>query len=389
MTDSRHDEDVRVATRALLRTPLLRAERDPDAFRLIRRHEADLHAWFERECGWTLVVEGDLARLRKRPATPGDGTRPAIDPTARRPFTRDHYVVLCLALATLERAGLQITLGRLAEDILVAAQEEALTAAGFGLVLERRVDRGRIVSVVRLLLGLGVLHRVAGSEEDYVDRTEDVLYDIDRRTLVLLTAAPNGASTIAAEHFEDRLAELTREPLSELEELRAQRARRSLTRRLVDDPVVYLEDLDDDERAYLAGQRAALVRRVSARCGLHAEIRAEGIAMVDPDDWLSDRRMPETGTEGHATLLVAEELAARGPTRIADLEELIRRKAAEHRTTWRRSAQEPGAERELTAGAIERLEALALITRDEGAVRPRPALARYAVAEPSLFGASS
>ncbi|CRK54966.1 FIG087842: Hypothetical protein [Alloactinosynnema sp. L-07] len=38
-------------------------------------------------------------------------------------------------------------------------------------------------------------------------------------------------------------------------------------------------------------------------------MRAEGVAMVDADDELTDVRMPEQRTDGHVTLLVAERLA--------------------------------------------------------------------------------
>ena len=46
---------------------------------------------------------------------------------------------------------------------------------------------------------------------------------------------------------------------------------------------------------------------------------------------------------------------------------------------WRKSAREPGAERELAAMRIERLEKLQLIVRDADTIHPRPALARFAL----------
>jgi uncharacterized protein (TIGR02678 family) len=69
-----------------------------------------------------------------------------------------------------------------------------------------------------------------------------------------------------------------------------------------------------------------------------------------------------------------------------DLHELVRRLATEHRSYWRKDAQSPGAETGLLAGALERLEALRLIAREPGGVRALPALARYAIAEPTLIG---
>jgi uncharacterized protein (TIGR02678 family) len=111
--------------------------------------------------------------------------------------------------------------------------------------------------------------------------------------------------------------------------------------------------------------------------------------MVDPFDDLTDVRMPESGTEGHATLLLAEHLA-RHRDRAVPVEELhghIRQQAVAHRTYWRRNATEPGAEVELTDNALDRLEALRLVTRDGPVVTALPALARYALAEPTIEAA--
>ena len=55
---------------------------------------------------------------------------------------------------------------------------------------------------------------------------------------------------------------------------------------------------------------------------------------------------------------------------------------------WRKSAREPGGERELAMIAIERLEKLRLVERIATDVRPCPALARFALgdADIQLFG---
>ena len=164
--------------------------------------------------------------------------------------------------------------------------------------------------MVRLLLNLGVLRRVAGDEEAFVKATGDALYDVERRVLAALLAASRGPSTIEADGFDERLDLLSDEIPPTTDELRNQRIRHHLTRRLLDEPVLYYDELDEAERAYLTSQRTAITARISELTGLIAEVRAEGIAMVDPHDDLTDVRMPESGTDGHATLLLAEHLAA-------------------------------------------------------------------------------
>jgi uncharacterized protein (TIGR02678 family) len=388
-------DELRRAARALLRRPLLSAGGPGgEDVRLVRRHAAELRSWFDANTGWRLHVDSQLARLEKRSAGTGDATRPASDPRTRQPFSRRRYVLTCLALSVLERSEAQITLGRLADGVMLAAADDELARAGVTFRLEGRDERADLVAVVRLLLSLGVLARVAGDEEAFVRAAGDVLYDVQRRPLAMLLAAPRGPSTIAADlPFDERLTQLSEEPMPDTAEMRNRAIRHALTRTLLDDPVLYLHELGEDEAAYLSGQRAAVTGRVAELTGLVAEIRAEGIAMVDPDDDLTDVRMPESGTDGHATLLVAEHLAARigaaEPVAEEELRRLLHRLAREHRAYWRRDATQPGAEDGLLAGAIERLEALRLVRREADGVRPLPALGRYALAAPTITGATA
>ena len=309
-------------------------------------------------------------------------------------------MLLCLALATLERADAQITLGRLAEGVITGAGDPELAAAGLEFRLERREERGDLVAVVRLLLHWRVLHRVAGDEEAYVaDTQNDVLYDVDRRVLSSLLATTRGPSTVRVEGagtalFERRLAALTEEVVPETDELRLRSLRHRMTRRLLDDPVVYYEELSEEERAYLVSQRIALTRRIGEFTGLAPELRAEGVAMVDPEDQLTDVRMPEQGTDGHVTLLIATKLAdaaardARPPTHF-ELVRHIRQEAAAHAAHWRKTALEPTAATDLVDQALDKLAALNLITRTVAAdgeqlIAARPAIARYALAAPTI-----
>jgi uncharacterized protein (TIGR02678 family) len=373
----------RAALRALLAKPLLIADTDGETLVLVRRHLTELRDWLNRETGWRLAADSETARLFKTAATLSDASHPARGHN-KEPFGRRRYVTLCLALSALARADTQTTLGSLADDMLTAAAEPELAATGFTMTLDSRANRSDLVAVVRLLLGWGMLSRVAGDEDAYLSAGTDVLYDVHRPVLGVLLSGARGPSTVAAETFADRLAELTAEPVAESEELRNQALRRRLTRRLLDDPVVYYDELDEDERAYLLSQRHAITRRIEQASGLIPEMRAEGIAMVDPEDELTDVRMPEQRTDGHVTLLVAEYLARRDQATFGALHAFVRQAAAEHASFWRKGVTEPGAETELLATALEKLLALRLVELDKETVRSRPAIARFALAEPTI-----
>jgi uncharacterized protein (TIGR02678 family) len=383
------------ALRALLAKPLLVAADDAESLLLVRRHLPALSGWLRRETGWRLIANTETARLFKTAPLTSDATHPARGHN-REPFTRRRYVTLCLALSALARADTQTTLGSLADDVLTAAAEPGL-AAEFTLTLDTRSDRTDLVAVVRLLLAWGVLSRVAGDEDAYLSAGADVLYDVRRPVLGVLLTGSRGPSTIAARAFEARLVELTAEPVAETDELRNQALRRMLTRRLLDEPVLYYDELAEDERAYLVAQRHNITGRISEATGLLPELRAEGIAMVDPDDELTDVRMPEQRTDGHVTLLVAEYLAGRARAPRGELLAFVRRAAQAHMSYWRKGVTDPGAETELLDIALEKLAALRLIevdtevTRDGTGtmIRSRPAIARFALAEPTIREPSS
>jgi uncharacterized protein (TIGR02678 family) len=386
-------EDRARALRLLLRHGLLTpAGPDPAAFVLVRKHAIWLRDWLENQTGWSLRVDTGLARLRKVPASLEDGTRAAVADRARTPFTRRRYVLLCLALAALERTDAQVTLGRLAERILQLATDPKLQATGLQFTLDTREERSDLATVARFLLGLHVLVRVAGDEQAYVTASGDALYDVDRRVLAGIMVARRGPSMVEASRLQERLAAIAEELTSDTDEGRNRALRHGLVRRLLDDPVVYYDQLTEAERAYLTSQRPFLLRRLTEATGLVAEVRAEGIALVDPTGEATDLAMPEEGTDGHATLLLAERLAGRAheqpavPVGVEELTEEMARLAAAHRADWRRTATEPGAQTGLCRMALDRLEALGLIRRVPGGVLARPALARFEYTEPTVTG---
>ncbi len=133
--EGQHAADLRKAARALLKEPLLLAHgRHADAYRLVRRHSAELREWFARNTGWSLRCDAESARLRKTPGLLADPTHPAREATrSSAPFTRRRYVLLCLTLAALERSEAQIALGRIADQVVLEAADPHLADAGHPL----------------------------------------------------------------------------------------------------------------------------------------------------------------------------------------------------------------------------------------------------------------
>jgi uncharacterized protein (TIGR02678 family) len=141
-----------------------------------------------------------------------------------------------------------------------------------------------------------------------------------------------------------------------------------------------------------------MAARLSEAAGLVAEQRAEGLALADETGTLTDISMPAEGTEAHITLLVAEYLSSKlragweHTDRLSevDIASFIDQAREQYGRYWRRSAREPGMQRELARVALERLRKLRLIRISEGGIRPLPAISRFAVgpAEVRVAGTS-
>jgi uncharacterized protein (TIGR02678 family) len=176
------------------------------------------------------------------------------------------------------------------------------------------------------------------------------------------------------------------------DESRNRWARHRLGRRLLDDPVVYADDLSSVERDYLASLsgRRWLRDRV-AEAGLELEERAEGLLAIDPDGIATDARFPAPqGNAYQLALLLAERLVPvqlDGRRRLArlDLAQLQAEVAAllARFPNWARGRRDGEGPTRLAAEAVDLLVAFGLATReDDGSVVALPALARYRIADP-------
>ncbi len=384
------------AIRTLLRRPLLFPE-GPTAgeFARVRRHGKYLTEWFAHHAAWTLSIGAEVIRLRKTPADPEDATRPAADPKNGEPFNRRRYALLCIALSVLERGDRQITLGTLVEQMaaLLAAEPE-FGECGVFLDREKQSSRRDLVLVLRLLVELGTLRRVQGDEDNFVrNRESDALYNVERARLAALPGGNRSPSLLPAEavHVHGALLD-TAAPATRDAQNRAIRLK--IVRRLLDDPVLYYDDLTPEEKAYLERQRAFILRDLEDGTGFIPEIRAEGITLCDFFGDATDIGIPEEGTEGHLTLLLATWMAdhlRKGNDVLTTGDALAetRRLISRHARHWRKDASEEGAEKRLLPDVLKRLEGLGLLRIEAEHIFPRPAIGRYALVEDSGNDASS
>ena len=310
------------AARLVLRHPLITASYpDKTMLPLVRKWAAQLRADFAEVLGYTLVSSGETIRLR-RAQDALDATRPALT-RARRPFDRRRYAYLVLTLAALGRSGRQIALSELAD----AVAAEAARIDGLGMDTGRKADRDAFVDAVAWLEARGVLRMADGSAVEWVndpDRAE-ALYDIDRE-VVAAVYAPSRVLQHLSSVTELLNGTDQSAPLQGINAQRRHVARRA--RRLVlENPVVYYADVDPGLRGQL--RSPALAEDLERLTGLPLERRAEGVALVNTGQRLTDVTFPGTGTVAQGALLLCARIAGYLQRNRSRVEHLPAARAAE------------------------------------------------------------
>lgn len=284
-------DEHRRAVRALLAEPLLLAEH-PD-FPLVRRHADRLKSWFGNFLGYRLVVEPGFARLFKSGLGPGQG-RPLMRPSG--PFTPRMYAYVCLTVAFLLTGPEQVLLSNLVADVRAAAAEVGIDLDD----AQRPAERRALTAALRQLVGWAALREEQGTVAGYAeDEQAEALLTVNREIVSHLLSTPPGRTTSPAEFVEYAAA------------AGPGGARHAVRRRLTERPVTYLDELTAAERAWLRREQRRDERSYLEYAGLHAELRAEGAALLDVDDELTDISFPGNGTVAQAALLTAGELVAR------------------------------------------------------------------------------
>jgi len=331
----------RTATRLLLRQPLVTVATHPDEFPLIRRHADELARQFSQVLGYRLTVEPGFARLHKAGLGRDAGRR--LERGSGAPFTPRTYAYLALTLAALVTAPEQLLLSEVVARTRAAAAEAGVDIGEPNRLTERRA----LVAALKQLMTWRVLAEDEGSVDSYAGNAEaDALLTIDREIARRLVSGP-----VSQAASPDDLIEKAADPGEA-------GPRHRVRRLLIETPVVYVDDLTEEERDWLRRSQRREQRILEDFGGLHAEIRAEGVALIDPEAELTDTQFPGTGTVAWAALLLVGKLAAElapanGAASVAipdgRIDELLRALIDEHRTAW---SQELTASPALLADAV-------------------------------------
>ena len=286
--------------RLLLMNPVITPNRpDRDALPAVREWAETLRSDLSETLGYRLEIGASHARL-VRVFDLLDGSQPATVGTPPRPFDRVRYAYLALALAALGRAGQQVLLSELAD----AVSDDAHQITHLGFDENSHTARSAFVDAVSWLEDRGILSFRNGSARAWLDNPDqgEALYDIDK-DLVAAVYQPSRvvqhiSSVDALLHRGSALSRNTRRRDA------AVRARRAL----VEQPVVYYADVDEDMRNNL--RTASVQADLERLTGMSLERRREGAALIDTTARGSDLRFPGPGIS-HVALLLALRIAQR------------------------------------------------------------------------------
>jgi uncharacterized protein (TIGR02678 family) len=266
---------------------LLRADGpDGDLLPLVYRHRTTLQDLFAGLLAYRLVVERRFARLYK----PG----PGFDPTRGEPTLSPRgYTYFALTVAALTGVGRQVLLSRLVTDVRAAAVEAGVA------VTDDLPDRRALTAALRHLLALGVITETEGTVAPWgTEGPAEALITIDTDLLGQLLSGPLLEAT-----GPDHLIELAARP-------GPRGAEHAVRRKLVENPVVLQTDLPEDQMEWLRRNQRRESSLLERNFGLVTETRLEGVAVTDPEDYLTDVLFPGSGTVARIALLALPELIA-------------------------------------------------------------------------------
>ncbi|MEX2289492.1 MAG: DUF2398 family protein [Mycobacteriales bacterium] len=281
-------EEAAAVLRRLCVQPWLIGGRDDEHIAAVRRNATGIRDILSR-LGWVLVVERDLVRLRKSPPV----RRAAWATDGPAPLTCSWFFLLVAAAESLPP---KCSIAHLVTAARAAAADADIATTGD--IAERRA----IVQALKMLDERGVVTPEDGDVDGFIrDEDAPVLLAVHHTRLVHVIA-----NFGPGDPRDDTGSWLT---ALECESDPARRMRR----KLVDDTLVHVTDLDESEADWLSRRvRADDGAQIAAGFGLHLERRAEGAAFIVPEQGfrhareLGDHPFPVPGTVGHAALLLCD-----------------------------------------------------------------------------------
>jgi uncharacterized protein (TIGR02678 family) len=360
-------DDQRDAARQLLRTPLVLAARDPEAYRRIRRHADALATMFRSYLGYRLVVDARFARLSKAGLGRGNG-RPLMRSGSKAPFSPRDYTYLALLCSVLLTGRQQVLLSSVVADVRQAAAE-----AGIELGADTLAERRALVHALRQLIDWGIVTEDAGSVADYADNPgKEAPLFIERELVRHLLAMPlrevddaESLVLMAADAGTDAV-------------------RHAVRRKVVEHPVVTVDELPEAQRTWLRQSQRREAQILEDNFGLRLEIRFEGVAAFDPREELTDLAFPRVGSLGQVALLTVAELVAQleptdasVPVPPGLLQSVVQGLLAQYGRRWAKEyVERPD---RLGPDVEDLLVDAGLLARDaDGSLRLRAIAARYA-----------
>ncbi|MFI6577721.1 TIGR02678 family protein [Nocardiopsis sp. NPDC050513] len=303
METDTHSEDAallgerQAAARALMARPLISARTHPAEFALVSSHAEWLVQRFQRVLGYRLTVADDHARLAKRGLV-AEVTRPHTRNTGTR-FTPRVHTYVALSLAVLLEETETVSVRTLAARVRSAAREagvDADPALGLG-------ERRAFCAALTRLVDLGALTEVHGTLADHRD---DATADPRLRPATQVIRSVAAHPPRAGDTPDTYLAEA-----ADTDPSGDHAGEIGLRRLLAETAVVYREDLPDRQRDRLAAHQWRAAAALGNLLGADTEVRAEGVALVFPDETAPRPAFPSDDPVGQVALTLVRHLSGR------------------------------------------------------------------------------
>lgn len=291
-------EEKQQCVQILLNQPWVAKQDDPLIYQQIKDHYEELREWFYERLGFPLVITRNFAKLEKTPGAykPWMGIDGFLS-------SRD-YGLFTYGLWYMEGKGEaeQFLLTQMVEEI----REHLLTIdVDIDWTLyEHRLSMAR---ALKKLKQLGVLITVDGDESEWARQGSEsnVLYECSSMARYVLHRFPQ---ELMSYRGIDELAEREQAQTPE-GEIRERRQR--VYRRLVQEPIVYDWEWNEEERYYLLTQRRSIIENLDEMLHLQGIRYKEGLVFFYPEVTSESDLFPTLSAVSDLVILMAGEIRRR------------------------------------------------------------------------------